>query len=206
MVDGQHLKFNRKQVTDRSIDELIGLSHGLVADGKINMPEAEYLQKWLANRPTLNDHSFFGKLYARVTDYLTDDYLDEGEATDLFDTLKAIVGGEFELGEAAKSSTLPLCNPEPKVIVAERRFCFTGTFLFGKRRDCESRLKSVGGTSGSLTQKTNYLVIGNYATDSWKHSSAGNKILKAVEYRERGIPINIISEPYWLRAVESISP
>lgn len=34
-----------------------------------------------------------------------------------------------------------------------------------------------------MAQKTNVLVIGVYATESWKHSSFGNKILKAVEWR-----------------------
>jgi hypothetical protein len=54
-----------------------------------------------------------------------------------------------------------------------------------------------GASIGPVTQKTNYVVVGTYVTDSWKHSSFGNKILTAVDYRNRGLPISIISEKHW---------
>lgn len=34
-------KFNRKNIDDRQIDTLIGISKGLVADGKVNQSEAD---------------------------------------------------------------------------------------------------------------------------------------------------------------------
>lgn len=37
-------RFNRKQTEDRQIDTLIGLSKGLIADGKVVQAEAEFLQ------------------------------------------------------------------------------------------------------------------------------------------------------------------
>lgn len=203
MTDGEHLRFSKKRVTDRTIDELVGLSHGLIADGNVNQSEAEYLQKWLANRPTLAESAFLSGLYDRVEQYLMDDFLDEEEAQDLKEILTGIVGGNFELGEAAKATSLPLCNPYPKIEFIDRRFCFTGTFGYGKRKECETAVKSLGAKAGSLTMKTDFLVIGEYATDSWKHSSFGNKILKAVEFRDRGLPVSIISEMYWRESLGS---
>jgi hypothetical protein len=41
------------------------------------------------------------------------------------------------------------------------------------------------------------LVVGLYATESWKHSSFGTKIIKAVDMREAGAPIAIVSEAHW---------
>lgn len=35
-------KFNRKNIQDRQIDTLIGLSKGITADGKVDQSEAEY--------------------------------------------------------------------------------------------------------------------------------------------------------------------
>ena len=40
-------KFNRKSIDDRQIDTLIGISKGLVADGKVDQAEAEFLLSWL---------------------------------------------------------------------------------------------------------------------------------------------------------------
>ncbi len=42
------------------------------------------------------------------------------------------------------------------------------------------------------------LVIGAYATDSWAHSSFGRKIEKALEIREEGSQISIVSELHWV--------
>jgi hypothetical protein len=55
------------------------------------------------------------------------------------------------------------------------------------------------GSCAGLSQKTNVLVIGVYATESWKHSSFGNKILEASEWRDAGLPIAIVSEKHWVR-------
>ena len=43
-------------------------------------------------------------------------------------------------------------------------------------------------------------MLGTYVTDSWVHESFGRKIEKAVEYRDAGVPIVIMSEEQWLEA------
>ena len=41
-------------------------------------------------------------------------------------------------------------------------------------------------------------MIGSYVTDSWKHQSFGNKIEKAVGYRDSNNPnLAIVSEDHW---------
>lgn len=77
------------------------------------------------------------------------------------------------------------------------RFCLTGTFMFGRRRDCEAAIAAKGGEAGPLRRDTNYLVIGEYATDAWIHSTYGRKIEKAVEMRANNLPIAIVSEAHW---------
>ena len=52
---------------------------------------------------------------------------------------------------------------------------------------------------GGLSRKTEVLVVGAYATESWKHSSVGNKILQASDWRDQGAPIAIVSEAHWTR-------
>ena len=136
-------------------------------------------------------------LYRRVSEVLADRVLDAEEGADLLDMLNQFSDRDFELGEVLKSTTLPPCDPAPQLSFAGRLYCFTGTFNFRQRKYCEQTVYERGGTSGSLTRKTNVLVIGAYATESWKHSSFGNKILKACEMRHLGVTIAIVSERHW---------
>jgi len=190
---------NAERVASRQIDELIGLAHGLAADGAINQGEVEFLQKWLAANADISDQPVIRTLYDHVNGILRDGVADADECADLLSTLTALCAGDFELGEVLKPSTLPLCNPEPTLSFHGKRYCFTGTFSYGRRQDCEGAVIARGGEASSLTKKTDVLVIGAYATDSWKHSSFGNKILKAVDMRDQGVPICIVAEQHWTR-------
>lgn len=193
------LVFGNDRLTSRQIDELIGLARGLVADDHINQQEVEFLQKWLAANLHISGQPIIHTLYRRVNEILADGIVDEDEKAELLDTLNSFSSRGFELGEVLKSTTLPLCKPAPEIEFDERRFCFTGTFNYGQRKDCERAIENRGGIAGGVTQKTDYLVIGVYATDSWKHSSFGNKILKAAEMRDAGIPVRIVSEEHWVK-------
>lgn len=194
-----HNRFGTDRITSRQIDELVGLARGIAADGTINQPEVEFLQKWLAANMAISDQPMIAKLYARINDILADGVADPDECADLLDTLDSFSSRDFELGEVMKATSLPLCDPAPILGFAKRRYCFTGTFNFGDRKACETEVVVRGGACGSLTQKTDVLVIGMYATESWKHSAFGTKIVKAVDYRTSGIPIAIVSEDHWAR-------
>jgi hypothetical protein len=189
------------RISARQVDELIGLARGVCADGVINIAEAEFLEKWLGANLGITDNPIVALLYNRVSEMLSDGNLSEAERADLFNTLADLTNQEFELGEALKATSLPLCNPAPKLEFVDRRYTFTGKFAFGQRWACEAAVCDLGAEAGSLTRATDYLVIGVYATDSWKHSSFGNKILKACEMREKGVPISIVSEEHWLRHI-----
>ena len=201
MTEELHRIYGKARLNDRQINELIGLAHGLIADGEVNQAEAEYFQKWLVANRDISDNPVTSNLLCRVNTMLADGVLDAEEAKELFDTLKKFSGGDFELGEVLKSCELPLDEPPPSVICASRNFCFTGTFAFGTRKDCEIAVEKLGGKCGSLTQRTNFLVIGVYATGSWKHSSYGLKIETAVKMKQEGMPIAIIGETHWVNAI-----
>lgn len=203
MSDPLHRIFNRARIDDRQVNELLGLAHGLLADGRIDQSEAEYLQKWLVANTASHENPVIANFLQRINDMLSDGVLDDDEANDLFETLQRFSGGDFELGELQKSSSLPLNEPPPDLIFPEQSFCFTGTFAYGSRRECEGAVKSLGAKAGSLTQKTNYLVIGIYATDSWAHSSYGRKIEKAVKMQSDGIGIQIVGEEHWVNHLDS---
>jgi len=191
-------KFNRKSIDDRQVDTLIGLSKGLLADGKIDSSEADFLRTWLAQNRQISNHPVIVHLYNRITAMLSDDVLDPEESQELFSTLQQIAGEPTELGELGKSASLPICKPAPEVTFDGQIFLFTGTCVFGTRKDCQSATDRLGGSCASgVTKSLNYLVLGTYVTDSWAHETFGRKIEKAMAYRNDGIPLSIITEEHW---------
>lgn len=187
------------RISSRQIDELIGIARGIAVDGALSQAEVEFLQKWLAANASISDQPVIRTLYRRIDEMLSDDVLDPEESAELLETLNSFSNRDFELGEVLKSTTLPLCRPPPDLTFVGRTYCFTGTFNYGQRKFCEQAVAERGGSCGSLSQRTDYLVVGVYATESWKHSTHGNKIIKASEWRDRGVPIAIVSEEHWTK-------
>jgi len=190
-------KFNRARLDDRQVTELIGMARGMMADDVLSDAEIEYMYKWLAASSGTTQNPMINTLAARFEDVLADGIVDEEERQDLLAALKALAGPDFEMGEALKSTTLPLCAPAPQIAFPSARFTFTGAFVFGTRKACEAAVEERGGKGGSLRKDTQFLVIGEYASDDWIHSTYGRKIEKAVDLRDAGVPINIISEAHW---------
>lgn len=200
-------RLNSDRLQSRQIDELIGLARGLIADGSINSAEVEFLEKWLVANLSISQQPLIETLYRRVKEILADGIADEEECRDLFTALSNFTAADGELGEPSKSTSLPFCDPSPSLRFEGASYCFTGTFSFGQRKHCESATIAKGARCGSLTKKTDFLVVGSYATESWKHSSFGNKILKAVDMRDAGVPIAIVGEPHWSSQLrESLPP
>lgn len=195
--EAEYNRVGRHRISARQVDELVGLARGLCADGSISEADVECLRNWLSAQASITEHPMLRILQSRIEDVLADGVADEDERADLFQTLRTFTGQENDLGEAMKPTALPLCDPRPALVFAGRRYCLTGTFLYGRRKECEAAVEAKGAEVGSLTKKTDVLVIGAYATESWKHSSFGNKIMKAVEYRDLGMPIAIVSEAHW---------
>lgn len=193
-----YVNFNRKNIDDRQIDTLIGLSKGLLADGKLVQSEAEFLHAWLVQAKQSTNHPVITNLCDRVAAMLVDGILDEEESAELLALLHRFNGEDTELGELAKPTSLPLCSPAPSIVFEKKSFLFTGTCIYGSRRECQDAIANLGGkVDKGVTKKLDYLIIGSYVTESWAHESFGRKIEKAMEYRSQGLPLSIISEEYW---------
>jgi NAD-dependent DNA ligase len=194
-----YTKFNRKSIDDRQIDTLIGIGKGLVADGQVNQAEAEFLLNWLAQSRQSSDNPVILNLLEKVSSMLEDDELDSEESAELLSILQKVTGEPSELGELAKTTSLPIDAPLPVIGFSGSSFLFTGTCAFGTRKQCQQAIESLGGMNAKGVTKTlNYLVLGTYVTDSWIHESYGRKIEKAMEYRSGGLPLLIVSEEHWV--------
>ena len=81
-------RFNRKSIDDRQIDTLIGISKGLVADGKVDQAESEFLLSWLIQSRQTTNNPVIINLFNKVDGMLEDGVLDEEESKELFDLLQ----------------------------------------------------------------------------------------------------------------------
>jgi len=191
--------FHQARIERRAADELIGMSAGLIADGTINQKEAEFLKAWIeTNLPHLDD-PVVNIIYRRLANMLSDGILQPEEGAELLELLHKFTGPTLATTKPhVAPSTLPLCDPAPDITWLGRCFLFTGTMAFGPRKDCETLVLERGGLIGaSVSKKVHYLVVGSVGNDQWLHSTYGTKIRKAVELREAGAPLSIISENHW---------
>lgn len=190
---------------DRASNELVGLCRGLLADGHVSPMEASFLKDWIERNAEFVSMYPFNRLYSQLTEILKDGFIDPDESADLHDTLVRFVGGETldDAGETASvSTTLPVDRPEPVISFAGSIFVVTGTFLHGQRTAVHRAIEMRGGiASGSPSKTTRYLVIGELGSRDWINSNAGRKIEKAVQLRDAGHPIAIITEAHWARGL-----
>lgn len=191
-----------KRLIQRDIDQLLGICEFSLQDGHIDQGEAEAILFWLKTHSTCLDTWPANVLFDRLSAMLADGQLDDEEQGEILSTIMSISKPRQTSGEFAPT-TLPVDDPAPAIIFENRSFCFTGVFDYGRRAECVDAITALGGKEATgITKKLNYLVIGNIGSDAWRHTSFGSKIAKAMEYRDSGVPIAIVSESYWVSQIK----
>jgi len=207
--DGQPLaNFNSYRRLERDISEMLGLAKGVLADGRVSADEAALLQRWLRTHPDAMQTWPANVLAARLERIFADGAVTIEEQEDLQELLSDLVGGNAGIIAQDNASTaLPFDRPPPSLAFPDKTFVLTGKFALGPRTACERQVTNAGGRcEGGVTMRTDYLVIGTFGSRDWIHTSHGRKIEKAVEYRERGRVIHIVSEDHWATSLPSGLP
>lgn len=178
---------------------LEGLCQGLMGDQTLSDDEIHYLNWWMKQNSMLRAHYPGKQLYQTVERILQDGVITEEEREELQQQLLLFVGNPFEQGVVTGMATkLAISNTEIDTLHG-CSVCFTGMFLSGTRRQCEETAQQLGATpQSSVTQKLNYLIIGELSSRDWRFSSYGRKIEKAMLLQEQGHSVRIVTEEAWL--------
>ena len=190
---------NAGRVQDRLIDELIGISRGVIADGEVDEQEAIFIGQWIENHREIAERWPVNVLYVRLTEMLKDGILTSDEQAELLTTLRDLTGESSLFQQANKSTNLPVDKPAPEVEFANKSFCLTGKFVFGSNLECEETIRELGGNVVSMpTKDTDYLVIGELCSPDWVHTTFGRSIEKGLELKNQGHALVILNEEHWV--------
>lgn len=202
--NGEALNFNASRRLHRAIDQLIGICSGIIADGVINDQEIAFVSTWLAENKAVCVE-FPGKQIAeRLNTVLADGKVSTDERGELLSLFKQISGNGFsDTGATNPEGAAVPADVSPEIVLAGKRFCFTGKFAFGSRGRCEAAVVDCGGeVINDITKSLDYLVLGVGVSKDWKHETYGRKIEKALQMRAAGSerPI-IVAEADWVAAL-----
>lgn len=197
-----------------SIQFLSGMLHGIMADGELSDSEIHSLQMWVDHNEYLQGCYPFDEIASLLTSVLADGKIDNDERNMLkaffsqFIDLKASANlHETEMEELRNHySVSGICAACPEIDFQGRSFCFTGQSYKGTRKELEQVILNAGGLcKGSVSKKTDYVIVGNAGNPCWAYACYGRKIEEAVTLRKEGAKVMIINETDFWDAVEDLA-
>ena len=173
-----------------------------MGDGELSDGEIRFLDAWLRDNDTISTSWPGDVLHRKIRAVLEDRVISSAERLHLIEMLQDLVGAP-KADLAARSHVTELAYDDvPQIRVPGSTFCLTGDFIFGSRDSCAAAITKRGGLFvGRITMQLGYLVLGSLGSPEWKHGSFGTKIEKAMEYKQRGLPIKIVREEVWSAAL-----
>jgi hypothetical protein len=185
------------------LNEFLGLISGIVADDQINADEFSYLHKWLNKHIDLVDDAIVRSVAMKMVEFSALKQATPSDEEALLSFLKQTAGIRFLETGAADAHPMDHIADSIESMNHERAaICFTGIFNTGTRKEVEAIAIKLGATPRKDPSKSiHYLVIGSQVSPDWKHNSFGRKIQKAIELRDGGHPLIILTEQEWTKFI-----
>ncbi len=185
-------KYTEETLALQEIQEFLAVA---LSDNEIDIIEFQLLKEWLAKHNHLRNTYPFKEVFEIINDILEDGCV----SSDELEQLRNIC---FDIVDPVKAHA---CN-EDIVSIVGMHVCITGEFDYGSRGKVLQLIENAGGINDkSLKKSTNYLVVGSQGSSAWKAGNYGGKILKAMQFNEKGACIKIIEESVFISAISSIT-
>ncbi|HEV2515153.1 MAG TPA: HTH domain-containing protein [Devosia sp.] len=192
--------YGRDRIHNRDLDEFMGLCRALAAKSALTQRDARTIDRWFSAHLHLEDEPLLNDIVECLGEVLTTEF-SRDELGDLLELVRAFVGGDDP--RKPMPTSMPLDYPPPVLEFVGKRYCLTGVFRYGTRRECDQATRRLGAQTGPIAACTDFLVIGSEVSESWLHSSFGTKIQSAVRWREQGASqVKIVSEDHWRSCID----
>lgn len=189
------------------IQQLEGLLHGLLADNYLSDKEIKQLDRWLSENDFLCGCYPFDEIQSIVISALSDGKVTEQER----DMLKVYFSSFIDLRDSYNLNSIELdkmrgtmsvpgvCAIDPQINFKDTMFSFTGKSVKASRNEIAQLIEHLGGHFiNQVTQKTQYLIVGNEGNPCWAFACYGRKVEDAINLRKKGTKIMIINEiDFW---------
>lgn len=191
--------------------KLEGMFRGFLSDGSLDDKEVHQLQRWLEENKNLSGHFLFDEIYKLVEEVLEDGIITEDERDSLTSFMYEFTSNlnedartQIEMKKAESNETSSGVYTKPSISFEECQFCLSGDFLnYDTKADVESVIEHRGGIiAKNVTKKVSYLIVGGQGSEDWKFGKYGRKVEKAMQYKSKGLEIEVIEES-WLIEVLS---
>jgi len=188
---------------EAGLAEMVGLVRGVIADGVVSADEAARLSEWTKENSLVATRWPANVLARRLERIFLDGRVDAEEQRRLSALLSQLAENPAGFrGGFPLATDLPLTEPEPAVVFEGKSFVFAGAMAYGPTHACEREVQELGGSCNrGVNRRTDYVVIGSIAASEWHQASFGGLLDEVVQYAARGVPIAVISEDAWLRAL-----
>lgn len=189
--------------TTKAMQTLMGIVTGVVADGELADTEIHFLKTWLREHEAIAEQWPGCAIYRLIQQVMADGIVTHEEREHLLQQLQNLVQVDFARTGAAEPDgpALPV-DDDVTVVIANAGICHTGEFMFGTRAAVErATLKAGGMPVDAVTKRTDLLVIGTRVSPNWVATTYGRKIQRAMELRDAGAELEIITERRWLAAL-----
>lgn len=171
-----------------AVQALMGVLRGVAADGILNPEEVFAVNEWIKEYSDI-ENSVFAQINKMLEEVLDDGVVTEDESNQLLESFRSITDPIEECG----------CE----TVITGKRFVLSGDFVHGTKDSIAARIASCGGeVSGSVSKKIDYVVVGGEGSDNYSFGSYGTKVKKAMELREKGVPIAVIAEDQLFELLE----
>ena len=181
------------------VNEFLGLLSGIVSDDVINDKELGYILGWISVHEDVLDNAIVKEVSKKSFD-IPEHPTQQLKKKPTYSLLSKNTGIQFI--ETGSTTTHPFDHIADKVERMNHehaRICFTGIFNTGSRKEVEAIATNLGAiTRKDPSKSIDYVIIGSQVSPDWKHTSFGRKIQKAIELKEDGHHLIILTEKQWL--------
>lgn len=183
-----------------SLQEMQGVLAGMLLDGEVKENEVFGLRNWLERNQHLRSIWPYDEVESLLASVLDDGEVSEEEVYLLQHFFSVFLGVDDQEDVSDAVDDVPfsltgICAVNPKIVFADKRFCFTGVFTDIDYYKTVARLHAQGADIvDEPDEQTDYLIVGSGGNPCWAYACYGRKIEQAIALRRQGVPLVIVHE------------